>query len=223
MGNIIDLTGQRFGRLVVIECAGRTKQRNGLWRCKCDCGTIVLASQSNLNKGTKEWGGTKSCGCLKADSGRDQLTTHGLSKDDSGQQSRLYGIWCDMRRRCFDPDTKYYYRYGGRGITVCDEWLQFPPFYLWAITNGYRADLTLDRKKNDEGYCPSNCRWVTMKVQQNNRSDNHSITFNNLTLTMTEWAEARGLKVGTLGFRLRTGWSVERALTTPLRKGYGRP
>ena len=202
----------------MIECAGRTKQRNGLWRCQCDCGNIVLASQSNLNKGTKERGGTKSCGCLKADSGREQLSTHGLSQDDSGQQSRLYGIWCDMRKRCYNSDGKYFHRYGGRGISVCDEWLTFPPFYQWAMDNGYRDYLTLDRKENDGNYCPENCRWVTIKVQQNNRSDNHFITFNNCTMTMTEWSEAKGLKVGTLGFRLRKGWTVEKALTTPVRR-----
>lgn len=213
MAKLIDLTGQRFGRLVVIESAGLTKQKNGLWRCRCDCGNIVLSSQSNLNKGTKKYGGTKSCGCLRKNNAIKQLTTHGLSRDNLGQQSRLYGIWANMKRRCLNPKRPEFINYGGRGIGFCKEWMEYKPFYRWAITHGYKSDLTLDRKDNNKGYSPENCRWITKKEQQNNRRDNRTLTHNGVTLTMSEWAVSQGIRVGTLWERLKKGWSVERALT----------
>ena len=160
MSHLIDLTGSRFGRLTVI---GRGEPKagctNAVWRCKCDCGNEVDVRSTVLRKGE-----SKSCGCLKSDYWREQKTTHGKCT------TRLANIWYGMRERCCCETDPRYADYGGRGITICDEWLSdFQAFYDWAMANGYRDDLSIDRINNDGGYEPSNCRWATKKEQNNNR------------------------------------------------------
>lgn len=121
-----------------------------------------------------------------------------------------------MLNRCYNANHKYYNRYGGRGITVCDEWKNnFQAFYDWAISNGYRDDLTLDRKDNDNGYSPENCRWTTKKEQSNNRENNIVITYNGKTQTLSQWAEEIRIPYHKLLVRIKRGWSVERAFTKP--------
>ena len=143
-GKAIDLTGQRFGRLTVLERAGTDSRREAVWRCICTCGNEIYVQGHHLRCGN-----TQSCGCLRVDT----ATTHGESR------SRLYHIWFGMKTRCYNPNTKDFKNYGGRGITVCPEWLyDFPAFQKWAIANGYRDDLTIDRIDNDKGYSPDNCR-----------------------------------------------------------------
>lgn len=138
-----------------------------------------------------------------------------------GKGTRIYRIWMKMRRRCSDPSEDNYLRYGGRGITVCDEWRDsFAAFRDWAIANGYADDLTIDRIDNDGNYEPSNCRWATRKTQQNNTRRNHYITANGLTLTVAEWSERTGIKYDTLQTRLKKGWNPEKAVSTPARR-YG--
>lgn len=161
MGNLIDHTGQRFGRLVVIELKGFEKGGQATWLCRCDCGNQSVVIGSNLRRGT-----TTSCGCL-----RDELRiVHGK------YHTRLHNVWKLMKRRCSNPNDKRYHRYGGRGIDVCDEWRNdFGAFYAWATANGYDenakyGECTLDRIDNDKGYSPDNCRWVDIKTQNNNRS-----------------------------------------------------
>lgn len=159
--NRIDLTGQRFGRLTAIEYSGRSSDGQAKWKCICDCGTIAFSSSGNLRSGRM-----KSCGCLRRENG----VKHALSMTKHGQyKSRLHRIWNTMKNRCQNPNVHNYESYGGRGITVCDEWQRFEPFYEWAMSNGYRDHLTLDRKDNFAGYSPDNCRWATMKEQQNNK------------------------------------------------------
>lgn len=199
----IDLTGQRFGRLVALECAGR-RSGHALWNCLCDCGNVVEVIACDLKKGH-----TASCGCLQRERSRASATVHG------GNGTRLYSVWEGMKKRCLNPSHDSYKDYGGRGITVCAEWANsFEAFRDWALANGYRDDLTLDRKENDGPYSPENCRWATLKQQNNNTRRNRMITFQGETRTLSQWAELTGIKFDKLRQRLNKGWSVERALTT---------
>lgn len=131
--------------------------------------------------------------------------------------TRLYKIWCTMKQRTKNPHTVNYSLYGGKGINVCEAWSEYEQFRSWSLENGYNDSLTLDRIDGDKGYTPENCRWVSMKVQQNNRCNNHLLTFNGETLTLSLWAERIGMKPKTLSRRIvDKKWSIERALTTPL-------
>lgn len=155
----INLIGQRFGRLTVIEQSSVAKNGIYTWICKCDCGNITKPIRGDCLRN----GHRKSCGCIKKEvCGR--FTTHGKST------TRLYCIWVNMRQRCGNPRTKQFKDYGGRGITVCDEWKDnFQAFYDWAMSHGYSDELTIDRIDNDKGYSPDNCRWATMKEQSKNK------------------------------------------------------
>lgn len=166
MSAVKDLTGQRFGILFVIGRHGSTPQGTATWRCLCDCGNLCVTEGAKLRKHN-----TRSCGCLHDETARKRLTIHGKS------ETRLYAIWKALKQRCYNHSDKDYDRYGGRGITVCSEWLHsFQAFFDWSMTNGYdenalTGQCTIDRIDNDKGYSPDNCRWVDMKVQRHNRSD----------------------------------------------------
>jgi hypothetical protein len=146
-----------------------------------------------------------SCGCLrKAGSHR----THNLS------DTRLYRIWGNIKSRCYNTNIRQYKDYGARGITVCNEWLNsFEVFYEWAMANGYSEELTIDRIDVNGNYEPSNCRWITMKEQSKNRTDNHHLTHNGETKTIAEWSEITGIHRATIESRLKAGLTIEQALT----------
>ncbi len=205
-----DLSGQRFGKLTVLERAG-AKGHHTTWLCKCDCGNAVTVSRGNLLNGH-----CKSCGCLKHRPAVNR--THGQSK------TRLYYVWRNMLNRCYNDKLRDYPNYGGRGITVCDEWKDnFQAFSEWAFSNGYdpaarRGEYTLDRKDTNGNYEPSNCRWVTETVQANNKRSNHDIEYNGEHLTLTQAAEISGIPFKTLHKRICVlHWDVERALNTSVR------
>ena len=207
MSQLIDLSGQRFGSLTVLY-RDPSETRYGKWICLCDCGNQSSVYSSNLRRGT-----TVSCGCKKSGRIATINKTHGMSR------TRLHTEWTNMRRRCYNHKIKDWPDYGGRGIEVCPEWRDsFEAFRDWALANGYQDDLTLDRKDNDGSYSPENCRWITMKEQQNNRRNNRLITFNGRTQTMSQWADENGIKRETVWLRLKKGWPIERALTEPVRK-----
>lgn len=213
MSKLIDLTGQRFGRLTVIRRAENDKWKKPQWLCQCDCGNIKIFPGNSLKSGL-----TRSCGCLKHEITVTRLTIHG------GEGARLYHIWKNMRQRCFRSSNQDYSNYGGRGITVCDEWrYSFVAFRDWAIENGYRDDLTIDRIDVNGNYEPANCRWITMKAQQNNMRSNHYITFGGRTQTLTQWAEELNMSPSAIRYRLKSGWAIEKALTTPVDESKRHP
>ena len=127
--------------------------------------------------------------------------------------------WRKIKHRCTNANNDRWGDYGGRGITVCSEWAEsFEAFRDWALANGYRDDLTIDRKDVNGNYEPGNCRWITNQEQQHNRRNNHNITYNGETHTITEWARIYGLSENGLVHRINRGWEIERALTTPMQK-----
>lgn len=134
-----------------------------------------------------------------------------------GQVKRLYSIWKNMLSRCGNPNKPDYQYYGARGIEVCDEWKEYSTFQQWAANNGYEDNLTLDREDGNKNYCPENCRWVTIKEQQNNKRNNHRIEFNGENHTISEWADILNIDRGIIKDRLRAGWSISDALTTPVK------
>lgn len=203
---IIDLTGQRFERLIVLQRNGSSKRGEALWLCKCNCGDVISVTGYHLREGH-----TRSCGCLLREIMIRRNTTHGM-RYISG-----YDSWKSMLDRCRNIHNKYYEYYGGRGIIVCKRWEKFENFHT--DMGEKPKGMTLDRENNSKGYCKSNCRWVSRQIQQNNMRSNHKVTFKGRTQTIAEWSREVGLRYGVLWNRLNTfKWSVERALTEPVNK-----
>lgn len=204
MSKLIDYSGKKIGRLTVVARVGSNRQREAMWLCNCECGNETIIRGSDARTGH-----IKSCGCWKRENSRKMLTKHGQ------RRTRLYHTWCNMKRRCNNPNDIGYNLYGGRGIKVCEEWSQdFAAFHRWAYENGYTERKTIDRIDPDGDYCPENCRWASQKEQQNNRRNNHTLSHNGETHNIAEWAEMTNIKAGTISGRIKRGWTVERALTT---------
>lgn len=195
MNRVIDLTGKKFGRLTVMCLDERGTKGKTYWLCKCECGNVKSVRADSLRCGA-----IRSCGCLKRE--HDSLN---LARDKHNMSgTRIYEIWQSMKGRCFNRNNARWERYGGRGITVCEEWRDdFQSFCDWAMANGYREDLTLDRIDNDGNYCPENCRWATQKQQSRNRRTNIEVTIGNSTRTLMEWCEIFGLEYKTIYARYR--------------------
>ena len=157
---LIDLTGQRFGLLTVLRKYGHSgKCREVTWLCKCDCGNETVVIGHDLRKGT-----TQSCGCFRKLREVEANIKHGGSKEP------LYKRWCGIKRRCYTTSNKDYKNYGGRGIKMCDEWKNdYSAFKEWALNNGFEEHLTIERINNDGNYEPSNCKWATVKEQNQNK------------------------------------------------------
>lgn len=210
-------TGDRYARLTIIEEVAGAKPRR--FRCRCDCGAVIEASLGNLR-----WGGVQSCGCLGRErvslSNRDR-TIHGHSGNNRDiPQSSEYQSWHAMKNRCLRPSDPGWARYGGRGIKVCDRWAASFKNFITDMGVKPTPQHTLDRFPNNDGnYEPGNCRWATRKEQLHSRTNRVSLTWNGVTRLMTDWVELTGIPMMTLRCRvLYYGWSVERTLTTPVKK-----
>lgn len=188
MSKLIDLTGKRFGKLTVICRVENNKHGQPQWRCHCDCGNETIVVGQKLRKGI-----TKSCGCLVYE--QKTRLTHGMTG------TVLHNRWLNMKSRCFNPHNKRYERYGGRGITICDEWLDFKNFYNWSVANGFSEELSLDRIDNDKGYCPDNCRWATPRQQANNTARNVKIEYTGKVKTLSQWCRDLGLNYKLVYYR----------------------
>jgi hypothetical protein len=216
------LTGEKYGRLLVLKLERIEERSQKYYQCRCDCGKAIVTRGDRLIAGT-----TKSCGCLQREITKElyktSLIAH-IKHNDShhsphGKTAILYRKWGSMIMRCYNPNNSGYKRYGARGIIVCDEWRHdYSAFKRWALKTGYRdnAGLSIDRIDNNGNYAPENCRWANAKEQGRNKSINHLITIDGETKCISEWAEIYKIKVNTLGERLRRGWSEIKAIKTPL-------
>lgn len=207
---IVDRTGERYGKLVVFEYA-YTKKRKAYWKCRCDCGNEKIVSGSNLQSGN-----TKSCGCGEEENRKEHMAKftvehriHGLSN------TRLHHTWRHMIDRCSNRNNKDYSSYGGRGISICNEWLGengFQNFYEWAIEHGYDDTLSIDRINNDGDYEPNNCRWIDDAGQANNRRTNKILAIGGKSQTFAEWCKQCGIGYYKVRDRMDSGWTAEEAL-----------
>lgn len=169
-------------------------------RCKCRCGVVKDVLLSNITQKK-----SKSCGCHRT----ELHTKHGMCG------CRLYHIWENMIQRCTNERNDNYPNYGARGVTICNDWVDFAPFYEWSMSNGYSDGLTLDRVNVDGNYSPENCRWATTKEQANNKRDSRFIEYGGMRMTITEWAEHVNMPANRLRSRLDRGWSFEDAISKP--------
>lgn len=188
--------GAKFGKLTVIQIlenpiTGRTR-----YLCQCQCGDFRIVSEVAARTGR-----VTSCGCVKTSPGYVE-------------KGRLYSCWRDMKGRCQNPRNTSYYYYGGRGIKVCPEWQTYAVFHEWAMANGYADHLTLDRIDFNGDYSPENCRWATMKEQNRNKRGCHMIGGK----CLAQWAEELGTSASTIRCRIKSGWTIHDAITTPVKK-----
>ena len=170
-----------------------------MWNCLCDCGESTIVSSAHLRSGH-----TTSCGCYKAINMSKLFSKHHMT------HSHLYYMWNNMKRRCYTESSSRYKVYGGRGIKVCDEWKDFSTFRDWALSSGYRDDLTIDREDNDGDYTPENCRWTDALHQARNRSTNIDIRIGNSVRCLTEWCEIFDLDYGTVNRRYHDGYDTDK-------------
>lgn len=202
MSKIKDLKGEKFGFLEVVELSGERKHGRAVWICRCECGNVTKVTSPNLQNGS-----TISCGCYSKEILKKSRLKHGL------YNTRLYNIYICMKERCYNQKATSYCNYGGRGISVCEEWLSdFMNFYNWAMLNGYSDDLTIDRIDSDGNYEPDNCRWATRKTQNNNTRKNRKIFYKDKLRTVSEISEMMGIKRSTLVSKLNKGITIEAIL-----------
>lgn len=207
MSRFIDLTGKKFGKLLVIKRVENYIQPSGAIKarflCKCDCGKETIVDTSRLKSGN-----TKSCGCYKIEKTKEIKTKHGL------KNTSIYAVWQAMKKRCYKKNNRAYKNYGGRGITICNEWKDnFLEFYNWAVSNGYKKGLTIDRIDNNKGYYPNNCRWADYKKQGRNTRKNHILELNGEKHCISEWAEILCISQRKIYDRLNKGWAIDKVLS----------
>ena len=204
----IDLSGQIFERLTVIRRVKHATSPKAHWLCRCICGTTIIARASRLKTGA-----TKSCGCYQREAVGKRFSTHGGTKIPG------YTSWNKMLYRCYKPTSKDFADYGGRGITVCEEWRTSFMQFLADMGPRPTPQHTVDRKDNEGPYSKENCYWATRLEQMNNTRKNHFLSFDGKSQTIAQWARELGISSGVIDARLRRShWSVERTLTTPVHR-----
>lgn len=211
----IDLVGKKFGRLTVLKYVKNDECNQAMWECLCICGNISVVRGYSLRSGR-----AKSCGCLRNEASKKRATVHGLYYNKDGGQRRLYKIYHGMKKRCLNKKSKEYKDYGGRNISICDEWINnFENFYNWAIENGYHKKFSIERINNNGNYEPNNCTWIPRPNQNKNKRDTIRIEFDGKNLTLNEWSKKIGISHSALYLRIKKyKWSIEKALSTPNRK-----
>lgn len=199
--------GDRFGKWTIVKEANRkivSNKPRRTFECICDCGNIKTVLLEVLLNGH-----STSCGCEQKRRASESNLKHGYA-----DKHPLYLKWKNMKKRCNNPKATLYKNYGGRGISVCTEWNDFENFYNWAINNGWKEGLTIERRDVNGNYCPENCTWETIKVQANNKTDNHYINYNGVIYTLTTLSEALNIPYNIVRYRIsRCHWNVEQLIT----------
>jgi hypothetical protein len=205
---IKDLSNMKFGRLTVLKI-DKAVDKRVFWLCQCECGNIKSVAGHCL-----KCGDTLSCGCLQRENASKKNKKHGLSG------TSIYKQWAGIKRRCFNPAFKQFNDYGGRGITMCDEWKNsFISFYEWATKNGHKEGLTIDRINNDGNYEPNNCKWASQKEQCANRRTNRIYTVDGVTDILYNLCKKYSMHMDTVINRMKKGLAIEDALKAPLHPG----
>lgn len=209
MGKWREVVGQKFNRLLVVDNSG-VRRGVAFVKCLCDCGKMI-----ETRKGAVTSGQAKSCGCLQKERFREAVKnirlTHGKTR------SKEYRIWSSMLQRCCNSNDKSYHNYGGRGITVCERWMNFKNFFI-DMGEKPTPKHSIDRIDNNKGYHPDNCRWATTEQQANNKRDSVRIRFDGKDLTISEWSRLIGISPSGLWYRLyEKKWPVHKALTMPTK------
>lgn len=197
----VDLTGDQYGSVKVIGIALDEPGKKKKWLCECSCGNRFITAGSNLRSGH-----TRHCPQCGYKATGEKSRTHGMT------HTKLYGVWQSMQNRCKDPKNKSYLDYGGRGISVCDEWKDPSTFFEWAKTNGYREGLEIDRIDVNGNYSPDNCRWITRLENSNNKRNNKLIEYNGETKTLAQWARFFDVNYKRLSKLLTRGYSLVEAV-----------
>lgn len=216
--NLVEMAGQKFNRMLVIERAGTSKDRKALWKCRCDCGIEKIVSGRDLRCGH-----VKSCGCfgielrnerIKNSRGKPRLNHKGHYTHEMSNES-IYGVWRGIKSRCNNPNQSAYKNYGARGIKVCDKWLKFENFYA-DMGSTYKKGLTIERVDNNDGYSPENCVWKPREEQNKNRRSNRIYTVNGITGNIAELSRVFHITYSTVYERLTLGTPPEIAFTAPV-------
>lgn len=205
MPKLINLKGQKFGRLIVIKRVENNQHGKLQWLCECNCGQRKVIMGNNLKRSN-----TQSCGCLRTERRLKHGHTIGTTR------SKTHQVWQHIKQRCLNMNNPDYYNYGARGIMVCNRWKNSFKNFLKDMSEK-PINHQIDRIDNNGNYCKSNCRWVTSKINNRNRRNNHLITYDNKTRCLSAWAEEIGMNKTTLRDRIIAGWSIEKTLTTPIK------
>lgn len=218
-----DITGMRSGKLVAVDRAEDHISPNGtrrtMWNCLCDCGNMTVVRTDGITSGR-----TTSCGCARIEGIRRATAEGRMGHTKYGEsRERLHNIWYLIKYRCENETSPAYKNYGGRGIRMCKEWSDdesgYNAFKEWALSNGYSKELSIDRIDNDGDYEPDNCRWADCYTQANNKRINVYYEYNGESRTLPQWEKVCGIPWKNLWGRIRrNGWTIERALTQPMRK-----